>query len=115
MTAASSMMPATSQGKVLALAERPNPKAARNPCTKRACCIVTRPRRGPGYRWYPMSWMTPVSDIGGLLRGEELGDAVASLVQAVQRKVQLGDGLQDPVVRVLRLERHQEQPALRGD
>src|SRR5215212_5940001 len=112
MTATMTVMAQTSHGKIFALADRPKPNAARRPCTYSAVRTWARPSRGPSYRWYPMSWMTLDSDIGGLPRGEKLGDAVTSQVQAVQRQVELGHRLQDPVVAGFGLERHEQHPAL---
>src|SRR3954463_1724517 len=112
ITATSTAMPATSHGKILALAVRPNPKAARSDWMYIAPMTAGRPSRGPSYRWYPMSWMTLDSDIGRLLRREELGDAVAPLIEAVQRQVQVGHRAQDAVVRGVVLQRYEQQPAV---
>src|SRR2546421_11630909 len=66
-----------------------------------------------------MSWMTPAAFstgcTGHLLVGEELGDPVAALVEPVQRKVQLGDDAEDDVVRLVRLQRYQQQPRFAAD
>src|SRR6201999_3231862 len=103
-------MPTTNHGNSLALPLRPMPKAVRTLWTYSDRAAYPRPSRGPVYRWYPMSWMTPVGalaaslcDIGGLLGdrglvGEQLGDPVAALVQPVQRQVQGGHGAEDGVV-----------------
>src|SRR4051794_10362021 len=115
ITATSTAMPATSHGKILALAVRPNPNAARSDWTYIAPMTAGRPSRGPSYRWYPMSWMTLASDIGCLPGCEEVRDAVAPLVQAVQGQVEVGHGPQDPVVRGLVGEIDEEQPAVLPD
>src|SRR5690349_10461818 len=112
MTATRMVMPATSHGKIFDFTDRPSPNAARNPCTYIAHRTALRPSRGPSYRWYPMSWMTLASDIGGLPRREQLGDAVPPLVQAVQRQVQIGHRLQNSVVRPIVGHRYEQQPAL---
>src|SRR5918998_1375530 len=94
----------TSSGATIATNRMTSQNIARKTCP--------RPSRGPSYRWYPMSWMTLASDIGRLPRGEELGDAVTSLVEAVQRQIEIGHGPQDAVVRGVGLQGHQQQPAV---
>src|SRR5690349_201890 len=72
-----------------------------------------------------MSWMTDRSAVsaGGamavLLRCggtalEQLGHPVPALVEAVQRKVQLGDHGEDPVVDVVMVERDAQRVAVPG-
>src|ERR1700754_4200364 len=120
ITAISTAMPATIHGKIFALADRPNPNEARSPCTYMELNTDARPSRGPVYRWYPMSWMTPASDISGLLRlrglrGEQLGDAVPPLIDSVQWQIQVGDRLENLVVRVIGVQWHEQEPSVLRD
>src|SRR6266536_1351845 len=67
-----------------------------------------------------MSWMTPAGagSTGGiehLLVGEEFRDPVPALVQPVQREVERGDGAEDQVVGLVRLQRYEQQPPLAAD
>src|SRR5215468_5012189 len=104
----------------IATATSAMPKAVRTLWTYSDRAAYPRPRRGPVYRWYPMSWMTPVGALAASLRGmgdlglvgEELGDPVAALVQPVQRQVQGGDRAEDGVVGLVGLQRYQQHPAV---
>src|SRR5215470_14359830 len=122
ISATAKAMPTTNQGNTLDLPVRPMPKAVRTLWTYRDRTAYQRPSRGPVYRWYPISWMTPVGALaaslgmGDLLVGEQLGDPVGALVQPVQRQVQRGDGADDGVVGLVGLQRYQQHPPvpLRG-
>ncbi len=98
-------------GKIFALALRPSPNAVRRPCTNsdQHRVAAAQPRAG-------VALVADVVDdtarrrghlaaagIGGLRAvGEQFGDPVPALVQAVQRQVQVGDRAQDLVVRARR-------------
>src|SRR5258705_13846095 len=120
MSATAKAIPTTNHGNTLALPLRPMPKAVRTLWTYSDRAAEPRPSRGPVYRWYPMSWMTPVgalaASLGGMgdlgLVGEQLGDPVAALVQPVQRQVQGCHGAEDRVVGLFGLQRYQQQPAV---
>src|SRR5947207_468223 len=119
-TATTKVKPTTIHGNTFASALRPSPKAVRRLCVYSDSAAYRRPSRGPVYRWYPRSWMTPAGagSTGGieyLLVGEQLGDPVPALVQPVQRQVQRGDRTEDEVVGLFGLQRDEQHPPLQAD
>src|SRR5262245_32888711 len=87
--AISTTTPTTNHGKAFDLALRPRPNAVRSPWAYSERAAYVRPRRGPVYRWYPMSWMTPfvsaaaIAHLHGLRRRRLAGLALEQLGHAV--------------------------------
>src|SRR5947207_15613677 len=119
-TATTKVKPTTIHGNTFASALRPSPKAVRRLCVYSDSAAYRRPSRGPVYRWYPRSWMTPAGagSTGGiehLLVGEQFGDPVPALVEPVQRQVQRGDRTEDEVVGLLGLQGDEQHPPVQAD